>query len=219
MRYRHHTADATSAREASAPANGTLPVRVAGRPLRLLALAASLLCAIVCLSSCAPRGRAVGDTQDTQATISHDYIDRSDYGVALVGSGTDDDLVQKFRAGAENSSLSVFYAQAATGEQQRKAVEDFAKRKVTFIVVHPDDTSDASTSEAWEKSLGVARDAGIPVILLDGRIDPDNQLLYAADFIPTDSDEDIENNVYSLYHALAAVINADAHEKQMYVRM
>ncbi len=65
----------------------------------------------------------------------HDYIDRSDYGVALVGSGTDDDIVQEFRKDVENNSIAVFYAHATNGEQQRKAVEDFAKRKVTFIVI------------------------------------------------------------------------------------
>ena len=165
---------------------------------RLVACIAAMLCAMLCLGSCAPRGHAVGDTQDTQATISHDYIDRSDYGVALVGSGAEPDLVDEFREDVESNSIAVFYAQASTGEQQRKAVEDFAKRKVTFIVVHPDDTADPSTSQAW---------------------DPDNQLLYAADFIPTDDDEDIANNIYSLYHALAAVINADEHEKKMNVRM
>lgn len=186
---------------------------------RLAVCLAMVLCAVLCLGSCAPRGHAVGDTQDVQATISHDYIDRSDYGVAVVGSGTQPSLVDRFRTGVEDSSIAVFYAQASTGEQQRKAVEDFAKRKVTFIVVHPDDTDDPSTSGAWEDALGAARTAGIPVILLDGSIDPDNQLLYAADFIPTDDDEDIGNNIYSLYHALAAVINADEHEKQMNVRM
>lgn len=186
---------------------------------RLVACIAAMLCAMLCLGSCAPRGHAVGDTQDTQATISHDYIDRSDYGVALVGSGAEPDLVDEFREDVESNSIAVFYAQASTGEQQRKAVEDFAKRKVTFIVVHPDDTADPSTSKAWEGALGAARTAGIPVILLDGSIDPDNQLLYAADFIPTDDDEDIANNIYSLYHALAAVINADEHEKKMNVRM
>lgn len=158
-------------------------------------------------------------TQDTQATISHDYIDRSDYGVALVGSGTDDDIVQEFRKDVENNSIAVFYAHATNGEQQRKAVEDFAKRKVTFIVVHPDDSDDPSASDAWEDALGAARESGIPVILLDGSINPDNQLLYAANFIPAKKNEDIGDDIYSLHHALAAVVNADAHDKQMCVRM
>ena len=169
----------------------------------------------MCLASCAPIGHAVGDTQDTQIEVAHDYIDRSDYSVALVGSHDDDNLVQTFRTNVENNGVSVYYAEADNGDQQRKAVEDFCKRKITFIVVHPDDPENS----AWKDSLGVARQVGTPVIFLDGSIDPDDQLLYAANFIPTRDMEDIPNNVYSVYHALAAVINADSHEKEMYVHL
>ncbi|OZG53349.1 hypothetical protein PSRA_0156 [Pseudoscardovia radai] len=46
---------------------------------------ASAICIALLLASCAPRGHAVGDTQDTQATISHDYINLGKTGTITDG--------------------------------------------------------------------------------------------------------------------------------------
>lgn len=175
------------------------------------AIIAALLLSLLAVGGCAPRGRAVGDPQES--TIAHDHIDHADYSVALVGSGTDDELTQRFRKGVENSIVAVMYAQAANGEQQRKAVEDFAQRKVGFIALHPDDPDDAP--DEWRTALGAAREAGVPVILLDGHITPDDTLLYAADFTPTDDMPG--EGVYSVMDALSTVLDAEDHGKTMRV--
>ncbi len=65
---------------------------------------------------------------------------------------------------------------AVTAQQ---GVADFVARAVKIVVISGIDVTDANR-ESWNQTLTNAREAGIPVALIDPKHAPEDELLYAV---------------------------------------
>ncbi|OZG55579.1 sugar ABC transporter substrate-binding protein [Bifidobacterium tissieri] len=175
---------------------------------------AALMCMMLPLAGCMPQDKAVGDTQETEAAIAHDGIDRADATVGVVGSADPDNanLDSRIVEAIGNDRMPALYAAGNTdaGSQQR-AVSDFLDRNVKAIVLHADQ------STGWEEALTKARKAGIPVVLLASSIEPDDQTLYAARLVVVSHDAQTGGVNYAIGDALMRVIDDKPHTKTMNV--
>lgn len=76
---------------------------------------------------------------------------------------------------SENNGFKLIFADAQQKqENQIKAVRDFISQEVDVIVIAP------VTETGWETVLGEAKDAGIPVIIVDRMIDVTDNSLYTC---------------------------------------
>ncbi|MBW3087341.1 substrate-binding domain-containing protein [Bifidobacterium sp. 82T24] len=185
------------------------------RAVRMLAglLAAAM---VLPLAGCMPKDKAVGDTQETPEAIAHDGVDRHDIGVGFVGSARpgnakrDASVLRSMRA----NDMQPFYAASNddAGSQQ-KAVEGFVQRDVKVIVISVDGAS------GWQDVLDEARRAGIPVVLLESSITPDDRTLYAARFHIVPKDSTPKGGAYGIDDALMTIIDDKPHDKDMNVML
>lgn len=121
-----------------------------------------------------------GKTFDIQETenIKTDEEDLIVVGVSQVGSesvwrtANTTSLQQTFTR--ENGYLMIFNNARQKQENQIKAIRSFISRGVDYIVFSP------ITEEGWDTVLTEAKDAGIPVILMDRKIKTEDESLYAA---------------------------------------
>lgn len=175
--------------------------RAAGRLFAVAAVACTLLGT---LASCAPAGRAVGDTSDAVPAIGHDGVDLSDIVVGVVGSRDRVADVAVIDALSRDGIAAVYASPnvvpgggdagggemgdgEATGDAGGSdsggvdgavaSVEDFTTRGVSLIMICRADTGD---SQGWRDALVRARDAGIPVALVEPRSTPADDTWYAA---------------------------------------
>ena len=85
----------------------------------------------------------------------------------------------------ENGYFLIFNNARQKQENQIKAIRSFISQRVDYIVFSP------VTESGWETVLEEARDAGIPVILMDRRVDADDSLY--TTWIGTDAYKEGEN--------------------------
>lgn len=192
--------------------NGRWTIRRIVRTLACLLAVGALLP----LSGCMPKDKAVGDTQETPEAIAHDGVDRHDIGVGFVGSASPGNakrnsaVLRSMRA----NDMQPFYAAANTeAGSQRKSVEGFVQRNVKVIVISVDDPS------GWQDALDDARRAGIPVVLLESSITPDDRTLYAARFHIVAQGSTPKGGAYGIDDALMTVIDDKPHAKDMNVML
>ncbi|KFI77033.1 sugar ABC transporter periplasmic protein [Bifidobacterium mongoliense DSM 21395] len=144
---------------------------------------ALLLCVVVAMTSaCAPDGKAVGRTAETDTAIDHDSVDRSDILIGVVGS--DDASSDRRLMGAfDAAGLNAFYASVVGAGNVERAgadsVGDMVDRAVKAIVVNRMAVGRTGRGP-WVDALQRARRAGIPVVLSDPVTPPHDRLLYAA---------------------------------------
>ncbi|MBT1172155.1 sugar ABC transporter substrate-binding protein [Bifidobacterium sp. MA2] len=181
--------------------------------------ASAALCLALCLplAGCTPSGRAVGDTQTERPAVAHVGVPRDDVTIALIGSkdATADSTVLDALADAGLRAVYVSARDSARPDDTRRGgVADMVRRAVDLIVVSDLDTSaDGVDADGWDRALGTARDAGIPVALLDLRHAPDDDTLYAAAFILNDRDAEAT----PVDDAAMSVIDDEPHERTIAV--
>ncbi len=167
------------------------------------------------LSGCVPVGSAVGDSQQSDTTVSHSEEDRASVTVALIGS-SDTDADSMAMTAMESGKLKPIYITVSgTDDEQRTAqqgVRDMSQRKADIIIVSGIDVTD-DTRNAWNEALETARKAGVPVALLNPVNVPDDDVLYAATLTVNDRMTD----AIPLADAIVTLINNDAHEREMLV--
>lgn len=187
--------------------------------------------AVLSLTACTPVGHAVGDTQDEATSLTHDSIHISDMSIGLVGSN--DSAADKLAIDAlADADISVFYASldsTESGQQQdspsaqdaqtrmseataQQAVDDFVTRAVDLVVISGINVTD-SNREAWHETLTNAREAGIPVALLNPQSVPKDDLLYAATLTVNDQDA----NAVAINNAVVSIIRDEPHNKSIVV--
>ena len=227
---------------------------VAGRASIRRGLSASLLralaglavaCGITLMAGCTPQGVAVGNTQTDAQDVDHDSVDVADTMVGVVAGGDASHDLSVDRAVLDvltDSGLQAVYAPApASGDASaaaRNGVRDFVSGGVNVIVVTGMDaennegntTGDRDVAGSWEDALSAAREAGIPVVLMDPRKPVDDPTLYAAICISTASDgtgdtgsgdtgsADTAESV-PLETALLSIVNDRAHSRTIRVSL
>ena len=183
-------------------------------------MAKQLGCAAVALSmlslaACTPVGRAVGDTQDTMPEVAHDSTHKSDIEIGVVGSedSSADTLVMDALADAEMksyyASLDAVDDADATAQQ---AVDDFVARAVDLVMISGINVT-GDNREGWDAALDNARQAGIPVVLLNPVNPPDNELYYAASLTVNDRAMDAT----PIDEALVTIQHDEPHERTIMV--
>ncbi|KAB7787915.1 hypothetical protein F7D08_1309 [Bifidobacterium cebidarum] len=171
---------------------------------------------VVSLSACTPVNRAVGDTQDTTPEVAHDSVHASDAEVGFVGS--EDSAADKLAIDAlADEGINVYYAAfnaaddggAATAQQ---SVSDFVARSVDLVVISGFNIT-GTNNDSWVQTLTNAREAGIPVALLNPSSLPDDDLLYAASLTVNDRDA----NASRISDAVMTIIHDEPHERSIAV--
>jgi simple sugar transport system substrate-binding protein len=137
-------------------------------------MAAAVCCALA-LAGCA------GSTPQAEETETEEY-GRDDnlitVGFSQLGAESD------WRSANTDSMLSAFteedgYTLVYKNGQQKQAnqitaIRTFVQQEVDYIVLAP------ATEDGWETVLGEAREAGIPVILVDRRVNAADKNLYSC---------------------------------------
>lgn len=169
---------------------------------------------LIAASSCTPVGKAVGDTQDEADAIVHDGLDYGDAIVGLIGS-EQTDMNRSVLAACEKAGLKPLYVpvidvnDADVAAQQ--GVKDLAHRQSDVIVITAIDAS--QDMQGWDGALQAAREAGVPVILLDPVSSPDNELLYAA----TLTIDNQSSEATPIVEAMMTVADDDPHDRNITV--
>ncbi|AKV55345.1 hypothetical protein BACT_0855 [Bifidobacterium actinocoloniiforme DSM 22766] len=145
--------------------------------------ALALLCSLALLgglAGCAPRDRAVGDSWRQGVSAEHDGPDRSAVLVAVIGPANAErdsrwqDLSRRLFQSLERAGMHAYYAPAWDQAGQEQGVRDAVARRVSLIAVERPGAGD------WSRSLILARNKGVPVVVLDGGQEPGDTTLYAA---------------------------------------
>lgn len=176
-----------------------------------IALTVAMLLPLV---SCAPSGAAVGDTNAHGSASQSSGVERGDVSIGMIGShaASADDLVLDAYDAAGLSASYVSLADAvrpaACGQ---RAVRDMVARQVTLIVVSGLDA--AQDVQGWNSALMAARDAGIPVVLVDPVHAPSDARLYAVSFTINDRATD----AMPIDKASMLVINDRPHARNLMV--
>lgn len=149
--------------------NSRKQLRAAGR-LSLLAA----VCALVLLAGCAGR-EMPAESGDTLTPVGDDLIV---VGVSQVGSesvwrtANTASLQRVFTK--ENGYFLIFENARQKQENQIKALRSFISQRVDYIVFSP------LTEEGWETVLTEAKEAQIPVIMIDRKVKLQDESLYTT---------------------------------------
>ncbi len=191
-----------------------------GRPVTVM-VSVALVASLGLLASCAPGNAAVGDTEGTGTAIHHDSVDRGDIMIGVVGSldssadrtvmtAFADERLKAFYAGADRTTNSPErYARSASND-----IAAMVDRAVKAIVINRL-TMTKATRGIWQQALLSARNAGIPVVLIDARQLPDDARLYAA----TLTIDDASRHATRLDTIMQQVINDRPHARAVTVSM
>ena len=164
--------------------------------------AAGLLAAVFgisMLAGCTPNNAAVGDTQSAGDAVAHSIKDRNSLDVAMIGSQDE-----------QTDRLTLDAMEA--GGLRPQAVEDMAQRMVSIIVISGIDVSGVN-HDGWYDTLTTARQAGIPVALLNPIATPTDSTLFAATLTINDRMTDAT----PLADAVAGIANNDPHDRTILV--
>ncbi|MBT1175501.1 hypothetical protein JS530_08340 [Bifidobacterium sp. LC6] len=113
---------------------------------------------------------------------------------------------------SNNQSTQQSAKQRAEDTTAQHAVEDFLTRPVSLLLISGINVTDANR-ESWNQTLTDAREAGIPVALLNPRGLPDDDLLYAATLTVNDRDA----NATRIADAAMTIIRDEPHERTIAV--
>ncbi|KAA8816729.1 sugar ABC transporter substrate-binding protein [Bifidobacterium rousetti] len=186
------------------------PPRAGGRASAALACAAACLA----LTACTPAGKAVGDTQTTQPEVAHVGIQRNEARIALIGSPTAAADKPVLDAMGDTDIQTIYVSSKKSKDPdaaRRQGVEDMVDRVVNLIVVSDLDVS--ADASGWDAALGSAREAGIPVALLNPVHAPDDATLYAATLVLNDRAADATK----IDDAMMTILNDEPHEREIVV--
>lgn len=142
-----------------------------------------LLCLMLWFSSC---GSRVSESEQSAGTDlleeEKELVEEGDnyivVGISQVGSESDwriactESLRNTFTQ--ENGYYLIFEDAQQKQENQLKAMRDFILQEVDYIVLDP------IVETGWDAVLQEARDAGIPVILMDRQVEVADESLYTA---------------------------------------
>lgn len=178
--------------------------------------AAALVCVAACLAltACTPAGKAVGDTQTKQPEVAHVGIQRNEARIALIGSPTAAADKPVLDAMGDTDIQTIYVSSKKSKDPdaaRRQGVEDMVDRVVNLIVVSDLDVS--ADASGWDAALGSAREAGIPVALLNPVRAPDDATLYAATLVLNDRAADAT----TIDDAMMTVLNDEPHEREIVV--
>lgn len=153
--------------------------------------------AFVC-SGCQSSGNWQGETSYTSSvTQTETEIDENliVVGVSQVGAESDWRIAQtnsiKEELTTENGFYMIFDNAQQKQENQIKAVRNFILQEVDYIVLDPIVVS------GWDNVLQNAKDAGIPVIVIDRNVELEDDSLYVTSIL-TDSEAEGRNAGYWL---------------------
>ncbi|WP_310603255.1 ABC transporter substrate-binding protein [Anaerosporobacter sp.] len=146
---------------------------------RVLAL---LMCVLLVATMAVGCGEKKDNKDDSKATTADSSSDSSKdlitIGFSQVGAESDWRVANtesmKAALSEENGFKLIFADAQQKQENQTKAVRDFISQEVDVIVIAP------VTETGWETVLGEAKDAGIPVIIVDRMIDVSDDSLYSC---------------------------------------
>ncbi len=126
---------------------------------------------LLLLWGCAGQTADAGDTEDTEEALIV-------VGVCQVGAESDWRVANSESIKAvfteENGYQLLFEDAKQKQENQISAIRKFIQQKVDYIVLMP------ISETGWDSVLQEARDAGIPVILVDRMVDVADESLYTA---------------------------------------
>lgn len=186
-----------------------------GVRMRVASVITCVAALLTLVAGCTPPGQAVGDTRETDPEVAYDGVDRVDATIALVGSpaATADTLVLDAldRAGLPAVYVSVRDVTDATKAAQ-DGVSDMVARVANAVIVSDMDAS-GTAADSWNETLNGAREAGIPIILLNPVAAPADDTLYAAVFTINDRATDAT----PIDEAVMQVVDDHAHPKQVTV--
>lgn len=180
--------------------------------------AAGLLAAVFgisMLAGCTPNNAAVGDTQSAGDAVAHSMKDRNSLDVTMIGSQDEQTDRLTLDAMEAGGLRPVYLPVAGTVDMQdtaRQAVEDMAQRMVSIIVISGIDVSGVN-HDGWYDTLTTARQAGIPVALLNPIATPTDSTLFAATLTINDRMTDAT----PLADAVAGIANNDPHDRTILV--
>lgn len=181
----------------------------------ILKVAVGVCCAfaVFALASCAPRHAAVGDTGAAQDAPAHVDSPGEARTVALIGDTHGAEELVESALDADGYAVILMAPGDADDAPAARiqAVRDAVARNVGVIIVSG---VDASKDEGqWRVALRLARDAGIPVVLLNPVEVPDDEELYAAVFTVNDRMMDAQ----PVGEALGKVLDDEPHDKDILV--
>lgn len=192
--------------------------RGVGNVRRVMRRISAVLCAVfvVCsLAGCVPQGKAVGDTQEREPAVAHEGIEQPDMIIGVIGS-RDADMDALVLDVFHAADLQAPYVSTSTVIDPIRAacqgVETMTVRKVSVIMVNDIDVT-AANRDDWNTALAGAREAGIPVVLLNPVNPPDDETLFAATFIINDR----ATEATPLNKAIATIIDDKPHPRQIAV--
>ena len=193
-----------------------------GRRRRLVTparAAAAAVCVVVLAASaaCTPQGTAVGDTQGREPSpVAHVGTVRDDALIGLVGSvqATADSVV--LDAFADASIETVYRSvkdggDAGAAARGQQGVRDMVSRVVSLVIISDLDVS--TDAQGWDDALRDAREAGIPVALLDPVHAPADETLYAATLVLNDRAAEAT----PIDDAAMTVLNDEPHAREITV--
>ena len=163
------------------------------------ALLGILMAGVACIcSGCQSSGSWQGETSYTSSvTQTETEIDENliVVGVSQVGAESDWRIAQtnsiKEELTTENGFYMIFDNAQQKQENQIKAVRNFILQEVDYIVLDPIVVS------GWDNVLQNAKDAGIPVIVIDRNVELEDDSLYVTSIL-TDSEAEGRNAGYWL---------------------
>ena len=164
--------------------------------------AAGLLAAVFgisMLAGCTPNNAAVGDTQSAGDAVAHSMKDRNSLDVAMIGSQDEQTDRLALDAMEAGGLRPVYLPVAGTVDMQ-----DTARQAVEVSGVNHD---------GWYDTLTTARQAGIPVALLNPIATPTDSTLFAATLTINDRMTDAT----PLADAVAGIANNDPHDRTILV--
>lgn len=145
--------------------------------IRRMISVAAVMCLLFTMVGCGHKDQSAAVHQlDTEQTMTHDgYIV---VGYAQVGSESDwrTTNTESFKDvfTQENGYYLIFEDGQQKQENQVKAIRNFILQEVDYIVLDP------IVETGWESVLEEAKEAGIPVILSDRKIDVEDDSLYTC---------------------------------------
>ncbi|PLS27983.1 sugar ABC transporter periplasmic protein [Bifidobacterium anseris] len=188
----------------------------------ILKVAVGVCCALAvfALASCAPKNAAVGDT-GSSSTDAPAHVDSpgETQTVAIVGSANGADGLVEEALDADGYKVVLTPVTDADGTTDTdaataariQAVRDAVGRNMSLIVIGEADM--AHQADQWRDALQSARDAGIPVVLLDPVSTPDDDTLFAASLKVNDRMMDAT----PVGEAIRQVIEDEPHERDIIV--
>ena len=135
------------------------------------------LCGILCVMLCGCAGRQTGGEEEA-AAVTSDEGKKITVGFSQLGAESDwrrKNTESMLSAFEEADEFELLYE---NGQQEQnnqiRAIRKFIQQEVDYIVLAP------VTETGWETVLGEAKEAGIPVVLVDRMADVKDESLYSC---------------------------------------